>query len=158
MFVHGNLSVWGIYGDFLSARNPHVNQKDGTHEEQTEDSGHLNAVSIRRSSLTEEVRKRCFWRAIVPMFWPLKAIHAKLRRSEMNAIMTNFELDSAEPHGPRKWEGLSEIDQAIRDNRLTEYRIKKSWADPWSRALSIAVMVILAAFAGFVIYWDALKG
>ncbi|MFZ5665743.1 MAG: hypothetical protein ACOY7L_11025 [Pseudomonadota bacterium] len=76
----------------------------------------------------------------------------------MNAIMTNFDFENAEAHETRKWEGLSEIDQAIRDNRLTEYRIKKSWADPWSRALSIAVILILAIFAGFVIYWDALKG
>lgn len=57
-----------------------------------------------------------------------------------------------------KWEGLFEIDQAIRDNRLMEYRIKKAWADPWSRTLSIAVLVILAFFAGFVVYWDLLKG
>lgn len=76
----------------------------------------------------------------------------------MNAIMTNFDLDSAETHGTRKWEGLSEIDQAIRENRLMEYRIKKSWADPWSRAFSIAVLVVLVLFAGFVIYWDLLRG
>jgi len=53
--------------------------------------------------------------------------------------------------------GLSEIDQAIRENRLMEYRIKKSWADPWSRTLSIAIVLILALFAGFVIYWDLLR-
>ena len=76
----------------------------------------------------------------------------------MNAIMTNFDIDSAEAHGTRKWEGLSEIDQAIRDNRLMEYRIRKSWADPWSRALTIAVLLLLAIFAGFVFYWDVLKG
>ena len=76
----------------------------------------------------------------------------------MNAIMTNFDIESAEAHGTRKWEGLSEIDQAIRENRLTEYRIKKSWADPWSRILSIVVVVIFVLFAGFVIYWDLLRG
>lgn len=76
----------------------------------------------------------------------------------MNAIMTNFDLDNREAHGTRKWEGLSEIDQAIRGNRLTEYRIKKAWADPWSRFLTIAVFVLLALFAGFVIYWDILRG
>lgn len=75
----------------------------------------------------------------------------------MNAIMTNFDLDNAQTHETRKWDGLSEIDQAIRDNRLTEYRIKKAWADPWSRALSIAVLVLLILFAGFVIYWDVLR-
>lgn len=76
----------------------------------------------------------------------------------MYAIMTKFDLDSADPHPSQRWEGLSEIDQAIRDNRLMEYRIKKSWADPWSRALSIAVLVVLVLFAGFVIYWDLLRG
>ena len=76
----------------------------------------------------------------------------------MNAIMTNLDIESAEAHGTRKWEGLSEIDQANRENRLTEYRIKKAWADPWSRALSIVVVFFLALFAGFVIYWDFLRG
>jgi len=66
----------------------------------------------------------------------------------MNAIMTNFDLDSAEPRGSHSWEGLSEIDQALRDNRLMEYRIKKSWADPWGRRLTIfGTVVILAVFA-----------
>lgn len=65
----------------------------------------------------------------------------------MNAIMTNFDIENAEARGSRKWEGLSEIDQAIRDNRLMEYRIKKSWADPWGRKLTIiGVTVILAVF------------
>ena len=65
----------------------------------------------------------------------------------MNAIMTNFELDSAEAHGSRKWEGFSEVDQAIRDNRLMEYRIKKSWADPWGRKLTVlGLAVILGVF------------
>jgi hypothetical protein len=76
----------------------------------------------------------------------------------MNAIMTKFDIESTEARGTRKWEGLSEVDQAIRDNRLMEYRIKKSWADPWSRALTVAVLLLLAIFVGFVLYWDVLKG
>jgi hypothetical protein len=75
----------------------------------------------------------------------------------MNAIMTKFDIDTAEHRSP-KWEGLSEIDQAIRDNRVMEYRIKKSWADPWGRKLTIAVFLILTIFASFVLYWDVLKG
>lgn len=75
----------------------------------------------------------------------------------MNAIMTKFDIDTAEQRSP-KWEGLSEIDQAIRDNRVMEYRIKKSWADPWGRSLTIAVFLILTIFASFVLYWDVLKG
>lgn len=63
----------------------------------------------------------------------------------MNAIMTNFDIAHAEEPGARKWEGLSEIDQALRDNRLMEYRIKKSWADPWGRKLTITVLLVIAA-------------
>lgn len=64
----------------------------------------------------------------------------------MNAIMTNFDIDTAEHRTP-KWEGLTEIDQAIRDNRVMEYRIKKSWADPWGRKLTVAgLAVILGVF------------
>ena len=76
----------------------------------------------------------------------------------MNATMTKFDIENAEAHGTQKWEGLSEVDQAIRDNRLMEYRIKKSWADPWSRALTVAVLLLLAIFVGFVLYWDVMKG
>ncbi len=76
---------------------------------------------------------------------------------EMAAIMKNFDSERAVASGSPKWEGLAEIDQAIRDNRVMEYRIKKSWADPWSRTLSIGVVLILALFAGFVIYWDILR-
>ncbi|MBC2668225.1 hypothetical protein ACFOON_11145 [Novosphingobium piscinae] len=48
----------------------------------------------------------------------------------------------------QRWEGLAEIDQAIRDNRLMEYRIKKSWADPWGRKLTIlGVSAIVLVFA-----------
>ena len=65
----------------------------------------------------------------------------------MNAIMTKFDIDAAESQRPKSWEGFSELDQAIRDNRLMEYRIKKSWADPWGRKLTIiGVTVILAVF------------
>lgn len=70
--------------------------------------------------------------------------------------MTNLDLDGGED-GTRRWEGVSEIDRAVRENRLMEYRVKKAWADPWSRTLSIAVALILAIFAGFVIYWDLLR-
>lgn len=76
----------------------------------------------------------------------------------MNAIMTKFDIETAEQHPPQKWEGLSEIDQAIRENRLTEYRWKKAWADPWARRLGILVLTLFAVFVGFVVYWDVLRG
>lgn len=75
----------------------------------------------------------------------------------MNAIMTKFDIEAAEHRAPR-WEGLSEIDKAIRDNRLTEYRWNKTWADPWARRLGILVLTLFVIFAGFVIYWDVLRG
>lgn len=66
----------------------------------------------------------------------------------MNAFMTNFDIDAEKACETRNWDGLSEIDQAIRDNRLMEYRVKKSWADPWGRKLTIlGVSLIVAVFA-----------
>ena len=45
------------------------------------------------------------------------------------------------------WSGFAEVSEAIRDNRLMEYRIKKSWADPWGRKLTVAgLAVILGVF------------
>jgi len=76
----------------------------------------------------------------------------------MNALMTHFDFDRAEPQRSGKWEGLAEIDQAIRENRLTEYRWKKTWADPWARRLGILLLTLFVIFAGFVIYWDVLRG
>ena len=68
----------------------------------------------------------------------------------MNAIITNFDIDTSEAHGSRKWEGLSELDQAIRDNRLMEYRLKKSWADPWGRKLTIIGLIVIGAVFAFL--------
>ena len=48
------------------------------------------------------------------------------------------------------WKGFAEVDRAIAENRLTEYRWKKAWADPWNRRVIIAVMIIFVAFATFV--------
>lgn len=76
----------------------------------------------------------------------------------MNAIMTQFDFDRPDPQRSPRWEGLSEIDQAVRENRLTEYRWKKTWADPWARRLGFFVLALFAIFAGFVIYWDVLRG
>lgn len=69
----------------------------------------------------------------------------------MNAIMTQFDFERSDPQRSQRWEGLSEIDQAIRENRLTEYRIRKSWADPLARKLTIVgLLVILAVFTFLV--------
>lgn len=76
----------------------------------------------------------------------------------MNATMTGFDPHRTPQPLPERWEGFSEIDKAIRDNRLIEYRWKKTWADPWARRLGIFVLTLFAIFAGFVIYWDVLRG
>jgi hypothetical protein len=69
----------------------------------------------------------------------------------MNAIMTKFDMESPKAHETRKWDGMSEIDQAIRENRLMEYRIKKSWADPWGRKLTIVGGSLIVAVFAFLI-------
>ena len=53
-------------------------------------------------------------------------------------------------------EGFSEIDQAIRENRLTEYRMKKAWADPINRWITLLVALILLAFVAFVVINDVI--
>ena len=66
----------------------------------------------------------------------------------MNAIMTDFDRLRTGTPLPGDWQGFAEIDQAIYENRLTEYRIRKSWADPLARKLTIVgVLVILAVFS-----------
>lgn len=64
--------------------------------------------------------------------------------------MMNFDRDNSDWPATRKWDGLSEIDQAIRDNRLMEYRIKKSWADPWGRTLTIVGVVAIGGVFAFL--------
>jgi hypothetical protein len=58
---------------------------------------------------------------------------------------------------PRPWQGIAEIDQAIHENRLTEYRWKKAWADPWTRRIGGFIILLFAAFAIFVIYDEVLR-
>ena len=54
------------------------------------------------------------------------------------------------------WRGFAEIDRAIAENRLTEYRWKKAWADPWSRRITIVVLGLLLAFCTYVVIYDVL--
>lgn len=68
----------------------------------------------------------------------------------MNAIMSNFDIYPGNRPASRNWEGLSELDQALRENRLMEYRIKKSWADPWGRKLTIIGVIVIGAVFGFL--------
>lgn len=74
----------------------------------------------------------------------------------MNAIMTDSDPHRTGTPLPGNWEGFSEIDQAIRENRLTEYRIKKAWADPINRWITLLVALILLAFVTFVVINDVI--
>lgn len=76
----------------------------------------------------------------------------------MNAFMPDFDFHTTSEPIPRQWEGIAEIDEALRADRLLEYRWKKSWADPWSRRLTIAISGLFALFGAFVIYWDVVRG
>ena len=76
----------------------------------------------------------------------------------MIAIMTDFDIKHGAEPVPEKWEGFAELDRALAENRLTEYRAKKAWADPWSRRLGFAVLALFAAFAAFVVVNDFIIG
>lgn len=56
----------------------------------------------------------------------------------------------------RQWSGFAEVDQAIAENRLTEYRLRKSWSDPLARRLGIAIAFFFVVFVAFVIIQDVL--
>ena len=70
----------------------------------------------------------------------------------MDAIMPRSSSDLRDPDLPRRWEGFAEIDQAISDNRVIQYRVGKAWADPWGRTLTIvgtaSIMTVFAFLAG----------
>jgi len=68
----------------------------------------------------------------------------------MNALMNDFDLKHATERAPQRWEGFAEIDRAIRENRLMEYRLRKSWADPLGRRLTVGVLAVIAAGFGFL--------
>jgi hypothetical protein len=67
----------------------------------------------------------------------------------------NHQPDEAAAH--QNWEGLAELDRALAENRLTEYLIKKAWADPINRAVMIFVSLILAAYVSYVILNDFVR-
>jgi hypothetical protein len=68
----------------------------------------------------------------------------------MNAIMTDFDFKRGSEPVPEKWEGFAELDRALAENRLTEYRIRKAWADPLNRRITIAVLTVIACVFAFL--------
>ena len=66
--------------------------------------------------------------------------------------MTDMGKNQDQVIASRKWEGLAELDRALAENRFTEYRIKKAWADPLERRLTVAVvLLVIAVFAYLVL-------
>lgn len=59
-----------------------------------------------------------------------------------------------EDNASSDWQGFREVDRAIAENRLTNYRWKKTWADPWGRVAMIVVFTLLVAYVGFVVVYD----
>ncbi|WP_299309676.1 hypothetical protein [uncultured Croceicoccus sp.] len=74
----------------------------------------------------------------------------------MNALMPNFDFDPRNKPHREEWQGFAEVDEAIRENRLMEYRFRKSWADPWGRKLNLFVGFIMVT--GFAYLGGALAG
>jgi hypothetical protein len=68
----------------------------------------------------------------------------------MNAIMTDFDFQRGSEPVSEKWEGFAELDRALAENRLTEYRIRKAWADPLNRRITIAVLTVIACVFAFL--------
>lgn len=51
----------------------------------------------------------------------------------------------------RQWSGFAEIDQAIAEDRLTGYRLQKSWRDPTSRKLLVFCAVAIAGVFAYLV-------
>lgn len=68
----------------------------------------------------------------------------------MNAIMTDFDFKRGSEPVSQSWEGLAELDRALAEDRLTEYRVRKAWADPWSRRITVAVLAVIASVFAFL--------
>ena len=61
---------------------------------------------------------------------------------------------SDHPAATEDWKGLKELDRAIAEDRLIAYRWKKTWADPWGRAVMVTVFALLASYMTFVVIYD----
>lgn len=54
----------------------------------------------------------------------------------------------------KNWPGLSELDRALAEDRLTAYTWKKTWRDPWGRLKLITIFIGLTAFVIYVAIRD----
>lgn len=63
---------------------------------------------------------------------------------------------SNDPNATEEWTGLKEVDRAIAENRLMEYRIKKAWADPLERRGLLVFAGLITAFLTYAIIHDVI--
>jgi len=57
---------------------------------------------------------------------------------------------------PKRYKALTELDQAVTENRFMAYRWLRTWSDPWVRRATWAVLALFAGYAVFVVYVDAI--
>ena len=75
----------------------------------------------------------------------------------MNALQLRvIEMTDGRPSDPRptqrpEWSGFAEIDRAIAENRVTAYRWKKSWADPWNRKITLTILAVIGAGFAYLV-------
>ena len=71
-------------------------------------------------------------------------------RSIVNAIMNNFDFKRGSEPVPQNWKGFAELDRALAEDRLTEYRMRKAWADTWSRRITLGVLAVVVCVFAFL--------
>lgn len=67
-----------------------------------------------------------------------------------------IDTENSRPQISDDWQGLREIDDAIVENRLSAYSLKKAWADPWERRGLLAFGFLLVVFIAYVTVYDGL--
>ena len=66
--------------------------------------------------------------------------------------MSDVEFRNAKEAASPEWSGLVELDRALAENRLTEYRFRKALSDPIERGVVFAAVV---GFVGVLLYLGA---
>ncbi len=67
-----------------------------------------------------------------------------------------IDTENSRPQISDDWQGLRDIDEAIVENRLSAYSLKKAWADPWERRGLLAFGFLLVVFIAYVAIYDGL--
>lgn len=67
-----------------------------------------------------------------------------------------IDTENSRPQISDDWQGLRDIDDAIVENRLSAYSLKKAWADPWERRGLLAFGFLCVVFIAYVTVYDGL--